>query len=515
MIKFLLIYTSLVINLIAQIDKPNIILILVDDMGFSDLGCYGSEINTPNIDKLAQQGMRFTQFHNTSKCFPSRASLLTGLYAHQVGMDKKHGDLKNSVTIAEVVRKAGYRTLASGKHHGTENLYERGFDRYYGLRDGASNHFNPGEQRKGEGKPAQKIRRGSGYRHWCIDDATISPYTPPKDFYTTDYFTKYATEFLDEYKNEEKPFFLYLAYTAPHDPLMAWPEDIKKYKGMYSEGYDKIRRTRYEKQLEIGLITSKEYPISDATFQDWNSFSEEERKLESLRMEIYAAMIDRLDQNIGKLLVKLIETGKDKNTIIFFCSDNGASAEVVREKGLSEGSKLNPLDKMGSLEYWASLGGNWANVSNTPYKLFKNNTYEGGICTPLIAYWPERIKPNSISEFPGHMIDFMPTLLELSGAEYPSTANEIPEMEGTSFVNILLGENIKREKPIFWEWRNGKGVWKDGYKLVSDNQNNWELYNTRANKTETKNLAEYEKKKYIELLNLWEEWKLRMIEYEN
>ena len=244
----------------AKIPRPNIILILVDDMGFSDLGCYGSEINTPNIDKLAFEGMRFTQFHNTSKCFPSRASLLTGLYAHQVGMDRKHGALKNCVTLGEVLRSAGYRTLASGKHHGTENLFDRGFDRYYGLRDGASNHFNPGEQREGENKPAQKLR-GSGYRKWCIDDSTISPYTPPKDFYTTDYFTKYALKYLEEYKNDKKPFFIYLAYTAPHDPLMAWPEDIDKYEGYYNDGYEKIRLARYKKQIKMELLNQFQIPF--------------------------------------------------------------------------------------------------------------------------------------------------------------------------------------------------------------------------------------------------------------
>ncbi len=518
LVKFFILLV-LVINSIScesklnQGNKPNIILILVDDMGFADLGCYGSEINTPNIDKLAEGGMRFTQFHNTSKCFPSRASLLTGLYAHQVGMDRNFGELNNSATLGEVLKTAGYRTLASGKHHGTENLFFRGFDRYYGLRDGAANHFNPGKQRDGEGHPAQKVRSGDGFRHWCVDDTTISPYTPPKDFYTTDYFTKYAIQFLDDYKAEENPFFLYLAYTAPHDPLMAWPEDIVKYEGKYNEGYEKIRKARYEKQIKLGLIDEKSYPLSDATYQNWDSLSVEEKAIESKRMEIYAAMIDRLDQNIGKLLLKLKELGKDDNTIIFFCSDNGASAEIVSEKGLKSGSKDNPLEKMGSLEYWASLEGNWANVSNTPFKLFKNNTHEGGICTPLIAYWQNEIKPNSFSDFPGHFIDFMPTIVELADAEYPELEKKIPEMEGTSLVDVLLGEESRRMKPIFWEWRYGKGIWKDGYKLVSDNKGGWELYKTEMNKTETVDLLQSQTTKYEELAKEWNKWKVRMEKY--
>ncbi len=237
---------------------PNIILISVDDMGWSDLGCYGSEIRTPNIDRLADGGMRFTQFHNTSKCFPSRACLLTGVYAQQNGYDRSFNQpLARAVTLGEVLRKAGYITLWSGKHHGLENPITRGFDHYYGLKDGACNHFNPGVQREGEGAPARKERDGvKTKRAWCIDSAMYVPYTPlESDFYTTDYFTNYALEWLDEFEGDERPLFLYLSYTAPHDPLMAWPEDIARYKGKYDAGYDAIRQQRYARQLEMGLIS--------------------------------------------------------------------------------------------------------------------------------------------------------------------------------------------------------------------------------------------------------------------
>ena len=234
MSKLIIILAVLIINqcLLKASDRPNIIFILVDDMGWSDLGCYGSEINTPTIDSLAAKGVRFTQMYNTAKCFPSRACLLTGVYAQQNGNSEDFGELLNSVTLGEVLRDAGYRTLASGKHHGTENLYDRGFDHYYGLRDGCCNFWNPGVRREGEPEPGRKRAR-----YWCIDEQTYVPYTPDDpDFYTTDAFTDCALAWLDEPETREKPFFLYLSYNAPHYPLHAWPEDIAKYKGVYDDG---------------------------------------------------------------------------------------------------------------------------------------------------------------------------------------------------------------------------------------------------------------------------------------
>ena len=228
-------------------ELPNIILISADDLGWSDVGCYGSEIHTPHIDQLASQGMRFTQFHNTSKCFPSRACLLTGVYAQQNGYDRSFSEpLLNAVTLGEVLREAGYITLWSGKHHGVENPFYRGFDHYYGLKDGACNYFNPGVQRPGEGIPARKGREGQKKKRvWCIDSLMYTPYTPEaSDFYTTDYFTHYAVDWLEQYSDDKRPLFLYLAYNAPHDPLMAWPEDIQKYEGVYDTGYESIRKKR-------------------------------------------------------------------------------------------------------------------------------------------------------------------------------------------------------------------------------------------------------------------------------
>lgn len=483
---------------------PNIILISVDDMGWSDLGCYGSEIRTPHIDRLAENGMRFTQFHNTSKCFPSRACLLTGVYAQQNGYDHSFNQpLSNAVTLGEVLREAGYITLWSGKHHGLENPIYRGFDHYYGLKDGACNHFNPGEQREGEGAPARKGRDGiKNRRAWCIDSAMYVPYTPEaKDFYTTDYFTNYALKWLDDYEDDERPLFLYLAYTAPHDPLMAWPEDIAKYKGRYDEGYEIIRRQRYARQLEMGLIDST-YKLSEATHGEWNRLSEDERKEEARKMEVYAAMIDRLDQNIGKLVDKLVETGRVDDVLIMLVSDNGASAEVVNIP--------DDYGEIGSMTKWASLGPQWANVSNTPFRYYKNYSYEGGINTPLIAAWPCKIESSSFSGFPGHFIDIMATFVDLANADYPAVVNEksITPLQGQSLLPVLLGKEKRRKKPLFWEWNKGQAVRDGDWKLVRNGlDSEWDLYNVRLDPTETQNLASEESARLGEMESLFLQWK--------
>lgn len=461
-------------------DKPNILLILVDDMGWSDIGCFGGEVGTPNLDRLAENGIRFTQMHNTSKCFPSRATLLTGVYAQQCGYAKTYKQpIKNAVTLGEVLKTAGYRTLWAGKHHSVETPTDRGFDRYYGLRDGGCNHFNPGLQREGEAKPAQKRPD----RTFIIDNEKHQPYTPDKDFYTTDYFTKYALGWLDEYKDEKKPFFLYMSYTAPHDPLMAWPEDIAKYRGKYVDGYEAIRTKRYAKQKKMGLIDEK-FLLSEETYDAWSSLSDSMKQVEDLKMAVYAAMIDRVDQKIGELLQKIEGMGERDNTLVLFMSDNGSSSEVVNIPG--DG-------KIGTVGQWTSLGGNWANVSNTPYRFFKNYSFEGGICTPLIAHWPEGIKAkNSITKFNGHFIDIMATLVDISGADYPQEFNnqKIVPMQGVSLLPILIGEHVERGKPLFWEWRNGKAVRDGKWKIVAHGKEAaWELYNMEEDPTETHNLV--------------------------
>ncbi|MCC5929961.1 MAG: arylsulfatase [Cyclobacteriaceae bacterium] len=508
--------------------RPNIVLILVDDMGYSDLGSFGSEISTPHLDQLAASGIRFTQFTNAAKCFPSRACLLTGLYAQQCGMAHRADTLRNSVTLGEVLQNSGYRTLMSGKHHGKENMYFRGFDRYYGLRDGASNHFNPGKQRPGEPVPAHKV--WAQPRAWCIDDSTHLPYHPvPDDFYTTDYFTYYAIDYLQEYKDEDKPFFLFLSYTAPHDPLQAWPEDIAKYKGVYDAGYEQIRRQRYERMKELGIIDDS-FPLSNATYEKWDEMDKFERTEEIQRMQVYAAMIDRVDMNIGRLIETLKSIGKYDNTIIMFASDNGGSPGIFPSDG--EGyNEWAGLGIIGSMERWTSLGTSWSNVCNTPYRYYKDWSHHGGTCTPFIIHWPGNIQPG-ISDYPGHFIDFMPTFIEWSGAEYPLhfKGDTIPAMAGESFAAVLHGEKKDREKPLFWEFQNGKAVRKGHYRLVwesfteitdpldyaegpDDGQGYWALYDMRHDKTETKNIADQHPDIVNEMKALYASWAKDMARY--
>jgi arylsulfatase A-like enzyme len=480
-------------------ERPNIILIAVDDMGWSDLGCYGSEIKTPNIDKLAKNGIRFTNFYNTAKCFPSRASLLTGVYAQDCGYAETYTNpIANAVTLGEVLQDAGYMTFWAGKHHGMENPYDRGFNHYFGIKDGAFNHFNPGKQREGEPKPAQKK-----IRKWGIDSIIYEPYTPEeKDFYSTDYFTNYALDYIEESKKLNKPFFLYLAYTAPHDPLMAWPRDIAKYKNKYDEGYEYIRKSRYQKQLELGLIDST-FTLSESTFNKWDSLSDEQKEYEAAVMEVYAAMIDRIDQNIGRIMAHLNTLEYTDNTLILFVSDNGASAEVVNLENDDDSAPI------GSISRWVSLGKDWANVSNTPFRYYKNFNYEGGINSPLIAYWPNKITPNSISNYPGHFIDFMATFVDITNAEYPQVYNDekITPLRGKSLLPVFENIDIERAGPLFWEWRNGQAMRMDNWKIVRNDKNNeWNLYDLDNDPTETQNLAESHRDIIEKLDSIYHSW---------
>jgi arylsulfatase A-like enzyme len=493
----------------AKDDRPNVLLILVDDMGFSDVGCYGGEIHTPNLDKLASEGIRFTRYYNTAKCFPSRACLLTGQYAQHNGMSQKATKFTNAVTIAEVLREAGYRTLMTGKHHGEENPFHFGFDRYFGLKDGSSNHFNPGLKRDGEVEPAHK-KGNFQPREWGIDDKIIAPYTPPeKDFYTTDYFTKYAINYLEEYKNEDKPFFMYVAYTAPHDPLMVWPEIQKKYLGKYMVGYETIRKARFEKQKKMGLI-DENYPLSQPTYNDWNSHTLEEKLVRDSIMATHAAMIDRVDENIGRILKKLEELDKLDNTLILFMSDNGAQAQASPDSWLWAKGKISDYSQpIGSVGRYASLSLSWANVSDTPFRLYKSNSHEGGISTPLIMYWKGKIvNPGNINDFPSHLIDIMPTVMEATGAKYIDSykGEKINPMDGVSLLSATKGVEPQREQSLFWQWQKGKAIRKDNWKLVSDNNGPWELYNMDVDQTETNDLIEENPEIAKELISDWENW---------
>lgn len=481
----------------AGVTRPNVILILADDMGWSDIGCYGSEIATPNLDKLAKNGVRFTHMYNTSKCFPSRACLLTGQYAQQTGYNTNWKQpMKNAITLGELFKMAGYTTLWAGKHHSTENPTTRGFDHYSGLLDGACNYFNPGNQREGEEKPAQKAEG----RRWCLEGVTMDAYTPEnKDFYTTDAFTDYALNWLSDTKSDQKPFFLYMAYNAPHEPLMAWPADIAKYRGKYRNGYEKIRKERFEKQQKLGLL-GKEHPLSAPAYRNWETLPDSVKDEEDLKMAVYAAMIDRLDQNVGRLLEKLKELGQEKNTLILFASDNGASGGNIQRSPDS--------GEIGTMTSWAAYGPDWANVSNTPFRLYKGYSYEGGIRSPLIAYWPEQIKQkNVVDHTPLHFIDFLPTFSDILKTTYPKSYGDAPlnPLAGVSFLPLLTGNKIQRNVPLFWEWSSGKAIQDKEWKLVS-NKDKWQLYNLAKDPTEENDLFASEPEKVKKLQASYLKW---------
>ncbi|MDZ7720784.1 MAG: arylsulfatase [Balneolaceae bacterium] len=480
--------------------RPNIVLILADDMGYSDIGPYGAEIETPNLDRLAENGIRFTQMHNTSKCFPSRAVLLTGQYAQRVGMSESPDSLTNAVMFGEVLKNAGYTTIFVGKHHGTDNPHEWGFDHYWGLRDGAANYFNPGEQRSFDpGPPAQK----EAYypRTFVFDDSLAAPFTPPKDYYGTDTWTDWALELLDRYEDDSNPFLLYLSYQAPHDPLQAPEEVIDKYEGVYDVGYEKIASDRYRRQLQSGLLDER-FPRSEPTYRQWETLDDSTKADQVRRMQVYAAMIDRMDQNIGRVIEYLEERDELDNTLLMFVSDNGASAEVVE---IGEG-------EIGSMTRWSSLKEDWANVANTPFRMFKNYSHEGGTATPFIVHWPDVIpEGGQVDHSLLHFIDIMPTLVEVSGGSYPEQykGEQLYPMEGVSFLPLFKGDPVERTEPLYYEWNEGRAVHTENWKLVQWGEE-WELYDRRTDLTETKDLAD-EYPDTVELLEAkWEVWSDRL-----
>ena len=472
--------------------RPNFILIMVDDMGYSDLGCYGGEVKTPNIDKLAKNGLRFTQFYNTAKCHTTRAELLTGNYAYSIG----DNHMEHGATFGEVLRPIGYRTLIAGKWHQVPLPTTRGFDRYYGLADGCSNFFNPGlKARPGEGPPGRKGK--TRVRRWAIEDKVIMGYTSPdKKFYHTDAFTDYAIDRLDEYKNENKPFVLYLPYTAPHYPLHAWPEDIAKYRGKYKIGWDKIREQRFKRMNEMGII-GPNHELTPRASKAWEDLSEEQQDAEDLKMAVYAAMIDRVDQNLGRLFAKVKELDEWENTLIMLLTDNGACPEQPN---------TTPDIPPGPVESYRTVSVGWANASNTPYRKFKSTDYEGGIRTPFIAHWPGVIKPGMTNQV-GHIIDISATFRDITGAKYPKQieGKKTKPPVGKSLLPIFKGDERKPHKEIFWRFNRANAVRQGDLKVVRAGKV-WELYDLKADPTETNNLAKERPMKTAELSQMWEDW---------
>ena len=505
--------TSFLLLVAVAAGRPNIVIVMVDDMGYSDIGCYGGEIPTPNIDKLADNGLRFSQFYNTARCCPTRASLITGLHPHQTGIgwmtnsprgataergvDGYRGFLnRNCVTMAEVLREAGYHTYMAGKwhlgyHQRDRWPLQRGFDKYYGIIAGASSYFNP------------QPPRGLTFQN--------EPVQPEGDgYYTTDAFTEYAIRFVRE-QTDGRPFFLYLAYNAPHWPLHAKEQDIRKFAGKYAMGWDELRRQRHARQIEMGLVR-REWGLSprDPGVRPWDTLTAEQQKQLDYRMAVYAAQIHCVDYNVGKLVAALKEKDALDDTLLLFLSDNGGCAEPYKDLGGGDFADINNAAKSGAISY----GQGWANASNTPFRLFKVWVNEGGISTSLIAHWPQVIREQrgKITGSAGYLIDLMPTVLEATGAEYPSThnGNWIFPLEGRSLMPAFSTGEVTQHEWMFWEHQNNcavrHGRWKALQKFGEDN---WELYDVIADRNELNNQADSQPELLERMVAKWYDWAWR------
>ena len=489
--------------------QPNILLIMADDMGYSDIGCYGSEIKTPNLDMLASKGIRFTRFYNAARCCPTRASLLTGLYPHEAGMGGMVSTIDQNpepgpyqgflndecLTIAEALKEVGYSTYMTGKWHvGEKPEYwprKRGFDSYFGLISGASSYY-------------ELIQQPRYVRQMAINDDPFVPSSPT--FYMTDAFTDYGVQYINEHFNDKKdsPMFMYVAYTAPHWPLHALPEDIKKYEDQYNEGWDVLRAQRYEMLTVMGLIDGSFKQFErPASIPGWDEVNEKEAW--SRKMAVYAAMVDRMDQGIGRLINALDQNGQLDNTLILFLSDNGGCAENISGRNLD-----NPDIPIGERGSFVAYEEPWAYASNTPFRKYKQWVHEGGIATPLIAFWPEGIKARGeITGQVSHIIDIMPTLLEIAKADYPDEyyGKQMKPLRGESLTPVFGNPGFNTDRTLFWEHMQNKAVRSGKWKLVSGKPELlWELYNLDEDPVETNNLVEQFPVKADSLKALYNEW---------
>lgn len=520
--------------------RPNVIVIMADDLGYSDLGCYGGEINTPNLDALAAQGLRFTHFYNTSRSCPTRASLMTGLYQHQAGIGRMTFDAglpgyrgtlsREAVTIAEVMRDAGYATSMVGKwhvaetplredqrewlaHHVVHDTYSdlcnypinRGFDRHYGTIYGVVDYFDPFSLVEGE-VPVKDV---------------------PEGYYITQALSDRAVNDINEYAKGDKPFFMYLAYTAPHWPLHALPEDIAKYTDTYKCGWDAIRNARYERQQKMNLFPGQENFLSQRQFNDsWEDNPNKE--WDAMAMAVHAAMVDRMDQGIGQVIEALKANGQLENTLILFMSDNGCSNEECQNMVPGDNDRpdmtrdgkeiIYPKNKEvlpGPETTYAALGAEWANVANTPFRYWKAKSYEGGICTPMIAFWPKGIKQpkGGVTEQFGHVMDIMATCIELAQTQYPSSfkGHDIIPMEGKSLVPIFCkGSREGHEYLGFEHFLERAFISKDGWKIVRPgNKSAWELYNLNNDRSEQNNIADLYPERLNNMVSEYQKWAKR------
>ena len=506
--------------------KPNILLVLADDMGFSDIGCYGSEIETPHIDRLASGGVRFSQFYNTARCSPSRASMLTGLHPHQTGIgiltkdDRPHGypgSLNDRcVTVAEILSEAGYATSLVGKWHLASNIREanhawptrRGFDHFYGTLAGSCSYYQPASLTRGERNVEAEA-------------------TAQTNYYYTDAIAQEACAFVRDQAQIKRPFFMYVAFTAPHWPLQATEEDIAKYRGRYDEGWDVLRQRRIARLREAGLIGDEVKECErDPEEPAWEDV--QDKAWEARRMEVYAAQMHRMDQGIGEILATLEQSGQLENTLIFFLSDNGACAEVLPLDGSAEAFKKRrpdlerlkprngrdlkvgnePAIVPGPEDTYASYGRAWANLSNTPFRLYKRWTHEGGISTPLIVHWPAgKLDDGAIVREPFQLTDLLPTILDAAGVQFNHDAKHqgIPECKGYSFLPALRGKK-STDHTLYWEHTGNAAIRRGRWKLVREYPKPWELYDMETDRAETNDLALLQPNIVRELVAQWDTW---------
>jgi arylsulfatase len=523
------------LNASAQPDR-----MMADDMGFSDIGCYGGEIHTPNLERLAAGGLRFTQFYNTARCCPTRASLLTGLYPHQAGighmtddkgLDGYRGNLnKNCVTIAEVLKQSGYATYMSGKWHVTSHRgpegpkynwpLQRGFERFYGTIHGAGSFYDPCTLTR--------------------DNTQIAP--DSDDYYYTDAISDNAVKFIAEHDPgaKDKPFFLYVAYTSPHWPMHARAKDVARYKGRYDQGWDTLRAERHKRMIEMGIVDGKwKITPRDSGVPPWAEAKDKDWHVR--RMEVYAAMVDCMDRGIGRIVEQLNKSGDFENTLILFLADNGGCAEEYGSRGRvkpdpAENSPLKPMAAgelqqdmkpkytrdgrpvrtgygvmPGPPDTYIAYGKPWANASNTPFRRYKHWVHEGGIATPLIAHWPAQIKARGkLRDQPGHVIDLMATCADVAQAQYPAKydGHKITHLEGKSLVPAFTDQAIDREA-IYWEHEGNRAVRRGKWKLVAKNKGDWELYDMEQDRTELNDLAKERPKITKQLTAMYESWAKR------
>lgn len=492
--------------------RPNIILLLADDMGYSDIGCFGGEIQTPNLDKLAREGIRLSHFYNNARCCPTRASLLTGVYPHQAGVGgmtdidapipEYQGYLNNRVlTLGEALKAAGYATFLSGKWHVGEEQEvwpaNRGFDRSYALIEGVASFF--------DFLPLWNESWPPGNQVTLTENGKLA-IPPAGEFYATDLYTDKALKFIEEHDSAQ-PFFLYLGYTAPHWPLHALPEDIERYAFSYDAGWQAIQRERIKRLKEIGLIDA-DVPESVPGLDSWDALDEQEKAQQSQLMAVYAAMVDRMDQNIGRILEQLKCTGNFDNTLILFMSDNGAAKAGNLAAGKYGNPRFDPEAVPGSPESCTGYGPNWARVSNTPFRDVKATTYEGGVATPFIAWWPSKFPGGKILNQPAHVMDIMPTLLELAGGSYPQTGDLVP-LEGQSLVQFLSNTSSLSTQTLAWEHIGNRAVLKGKWKLVSKRGTSWELFDLSRDRIEQQNMIDFNAETAKQMIEYFDEWSQR------